>query len=271
MKLLNIMSATLLVAAHGMVIAASAPDNPASATATARQAPRVGLGLGLAVSSKFYAGQDRRIIPVPLISYQGERFFWRGIGGGMHLIARDGFSVDATLSARLGAIKAKDFGSYELVQRGIDRALLEDRDHGADLGLAATWSGDIGTLEVGIKADVTGASKGFEGSAKYGYPIQAGRTRITPNIGVSVMSKKLANYYFGTLDAEVARGVVDYKPGSATVPTIGVDVMHPLAGQWMVMGGLAYRFLPTKLTDSPLIEKDTNGSTSLFLAVSRGF
>lgn len=267
MKFLNILSAAMLVAAHGMVFAG--PGSPSSATA--RQAPRLGLGLGVVMSSKIYAGEERRVMPVPSIAYQGERFFWRGIGGGMHLIARDGFSVDATLSARLGGIKAKDFGSYELAQRGIDRALLEDRDHGVDLGTAATWSGASGRLEVGVKADVSGASEGFEASVKYGYPMQSGATRITPNVGVAFMSNKLANYYFGTLDAEVARGVVNYKPGSATVPTVGVDVMHPLAGKWMMMGGLAYRFLPAKLTASPLIEQDTNGSTSLFFAVSRGF
>jgi outer membrane protein len=269
MKLFNIISATALIAIHGTVLAAPAPESPPADAQ--RRAPRLSLGLGVAIASPLYAGEDRDIRGLPMIAYNGERFFWRGIGGGMHLINRDGFSVDATLSARPGAIKRKDFGVSELAERGIDRALLDNRDYGVDLGMGATWRSAMGELEVGVKADVSGASEGFEGSVKYGYPMRLGGTRITPNAGVSFMSKKLANYYFGTLDAEVARGVVNYKPGSATVPVIGIDAMHPLAGNWLVVGGLAYRFLPAKLTDSPLVERDTNGRTSLYVGVSRGF
>jgi outer membrane protein len=267
MKLLNIISATALVAATSTAAAASAPD--ASPSARDGQPPRLSVGLGVAMSSRVYAGEDRKIMPVPMIAYRGERFFWRGIGGGVHLIDSDGFSMDATLSARLGGIKRKDFGASELAQRGIDRQLLDDRDIGVDVGLATTWTGNMGELELAIKADASGASKGVEGSVKYGYPIRSGATRFTPNVGVSFMSKKLANYYFGTLDSEVARGVVNYKPGSATVPTIGVDVMHPFARNWLMFGGLTYRFLPTRLTDSPLVEKDTNGRASLVLGVAR--
>jgi outer membrane protein len=265
MKLLNTLSATLL-ATHGLVaFAASGPDHDGGPP------PTLGLGLGAVVSSTVYAGEDRRIRPVPFVSYESERFFWRGIGGGVHLVDRDGFSLDATLSARLGGIKRKDFGAGELARRGVNRDLLDDRDDGLDLGIAATWGGDLGELEAGLKADATGASKGYEASLKYGYPMQLGGTRITPHAGVSLMSKKLSNYYFGTHDAEVARGVVNYKPGSAAVPSIGVDVVHPLSGKWIILGGLSYKILPTKITDSPLLKKDTNGSVSLVLGVSRGF
>jgi outer membrane protein len=85
------------------------------------------------------------------------------------------------------------------------------------------------------------------------------------------MSKKMADYYYGTLASEVARGVVDYKPGRATIPVIGIDVMHPLNKEWTLMGALSYRALPGKLKDSPLVDKDTKGSASLMVAVSRGF
>lgn len=260
MKLTHILPLTLL-ATHGALCAAPEEGGP----------PTLSLGLGVVASSSVYAGEDTRIMPVPLVSYESKRLFWRGIAGGVHLLDYDGFSVDATLSARFSGIKRKDFGTQELAARGIDRALLDNRKDGLDLGIAATWGGDFGELEAGVKMDATGASKGYEASLKYGYPLQLGRTRITPHAGVSLMSKKLSNYYFGTLAPEVARGVVDYKPGSAAVPTIGIEVVHPLSGRWMVLGGVSYKVLPTKITDSPLVKKDTNGSASLFLGVSKGF
>ena len=85
----------------------------------------------------------------------------------------------------------------------------------------------MGQLELEVKGDISGASKGYEAGLKYAYPYQVGRTRISPHVGVAYLSNKLANYYYGTLPLEVAHGVVDYKPGSATVPRIGVDVMRP--------------------------------------------
>lgn len=268
MKILTIV-AVILLASHGAAVFAA--DDKAPTAGPQGPRPGWGLGLGVVVSSGEYAGEDRRIIPVPLVSYESDRLFWRGISGGVHLYRQQGFSLDATLSARFSGIEKKDFGVRELAQRGINRDLLEDRDDSVDIGLAAGWNGDLGKLEVGIKGDAGGASKGYEATLKYGYPIKVGGTRITPHAGVSYMSKKMANYYYGTLASEVARGVVDYKPGSVAIPVIGIDVMHPLNKQWMLMGGLSYRALPSKVKDSPLVDKDTNGSASLMFAVSRSF
>lgn len=243
-------------------VATPSPDAPPS---------RWGLGLGAAVSNGVYAGEGTRVAPFPLVTYQGERFFWRGISGGAHLLKRGPFTLDATLSARMDGIERADFGQLELAERGIDRALLEDRDNGLDLGMAATWRGALGQLEFDVKGDVTGTSKGYEAGVKYSYPYQWGRTRISPHVGVAHLSKKLANYYYGTLPEEAARGVVNYQPGSATIPRIGVDVVRPFAGRWAFIGNVSYKKLPGKISDSPLVEKDTDGTVSAFIGVSRGF
>lgn len=271
MKLSNF-SFFILIAASGCAAAQQAGGTPGS-TGTARQTPGAGwaLGLGAAVSSGIYAGEGTRVTPFPLVSYQGERFFWRGIGGGAHLLKRDGLSIDATLSARMDGIERDDFGMAELAERGIERALLADRDNGLDLGLATRWRGAMGLLELELKGDVSGASKGAEAGLKYAYPMQWGGARVSPHIGVSHYSKKLANYYYGTLAEEIARGVADYTPGGATVPRIGVDLVRPFAQRWVLIGNVSYKKLPRKLSDSPLLDKDTDGAVSAFFGVSRGF
>ncbi|WP_411880893.1 MipA/OmpV family protein [Polaromonas sp. YR568] len=230
-----------------------------------------GLGLGVAARTDIYAGESAKLRAVPLVSYQGEKFFWRGISGGYHLLDRDGFTLDATLGVRFGGIKKEDYGTAELAARGINRNLLEDRDRGLDLGISGAFKGTMGVVELALKADVSGASKGYEASARYGYPMQWGTAMVTPHVAVSHYSSKLANYYYGTLDAEVARGVVNYKPGSAVIPRIGVDLMQPFAGKWMLTGGLSYSALPGKIRNSPLVDKDAKGVTSVFVGVSRKF
>ncbi|WP_341521905.1 MipA/OmpV family protein [Pseudomonas sp. G.S.17] len=270
MKHSLILSLTLCVASS----AVSAQTSITEATPVfSEQAPRArwGLGLGAALSSGVYAGQDAQLTPFPLISYEGERFFWRGIAGGVHLFKRDGFALDATLSARMDGIDRSDFGRRELAERGIDRSLLEDRDDGVDLGLAGRWSGAFGELELDVKGDISSASDGYEAGLTYGYPIQWGQNSLTPHIGVAHLSKKLANYYYGMLPGETARGVVDYRPGSATVQRVGLDYVRPFAERWAFIANVSYEHLPGKITDSPLVDKDTDGSMSAFFGISRGF
>lgn len=255
----------------GMLLASTVMSAFAQQNAGHGGPPPWGLGLGVVSKSSVYAGEDSTAKVVPLINYESDTFFFRGIGGGYHLLDRDGFKLDATLGFRLNGIKKEDFGSAQLATRGINRNLLEDRDNGLDLGIAASFSGRMGEVELAMKTDVSGASKGFETSAKYGYPMQFGSTSITPNVSISHYSKKLANYYYGTLDSEVARGVVNYKPGSTVIPSIGVELMRPFGENWMLMGNLSYSALPSRITDSPLLDKDTSGVTSVFVGISRGF
>lgn len=242
-----------------------------ASTCAAAQAPTWGLGIGAAVSDSVYAGEGTRVTPFPLVSYEGERFYWRGIGGGVHLLKGDALALDATLSARVDGIDRDDFGVAELRERGVERSLLADRDDALDLGLGASWRGAFGRLELGVRGDVTSTSKGFEANLVYAYPIEWGATRISPHVGVSHLSKKLANYYYGTLDEEVARGVVSYRPGSVNVARVGVDVVRPFAGRWVFIGNVSYRKLPDRLADSPLVEKDRDGAVSGFIGFSRGF
>lgn len=269
---LAILPLTILLLASAAAVAQTT-DAVANVAAPLAQAPaaRWGLGIGAALSDSEYAGEGTRVTPFPLVSYEGPRFYWRGIKGGAHLLQRGGWSLDATLSARVDGVDRDDLGVRELAERGVERALLEDRDHGLDLGLAAGWRGAAGQLDLDIKGDITGTSKGVEATLRYGYPLQWGRTTVTPHASVSHLSSKLANYYYGTLAAEVASGVIDYRPGSASVARVGIDVVHPFAGRWAFIGSLSYKRLPGKLADSPLVDKDADGATSAFIGFSRGF
>ncbi|CAD0336984.1 MipA/OmpV family protein [Xanthomonas hortorum] len=251
---------------------AAAQTTPQADPSLAEQSPyRWGLGLGAIASDSPFAGEGTRINPVPLILFEGERVFLRGITGGYHIIKGETFSLDAIAALRMDGVAADDLGSEELARNGIDRALLEDRDDSLDLGLVGTWEGAAGEFEFTAKADVTGTSEGYELTARYGYPITAGRGRLTPSVSISHLSKDMANYYYGTLDEEVARGVVDYKPDSATVPTVGVTYVRPIGKRWQFMTRLQYSVLPSKLSDSPLLEPDTDGVGTVLIGFSRGF
>ncbi|RXR08266.1 MipA/OmpV family protein [Pseudoxanthomonas composti] len=243
--------------------------------AIAQQAPRSqgqwSIGAAAALIDSPYAGEGTRVRPFPLVSYEGERFFLRGISGGMHLYRNEGFRLDALLSARLYGFDIDDLGRRELAANGLDADLLSDRDDGIDAGFRAVYGATWGSLTLDALHDISDTHRGYELALDYRYTWLLDRTALTVNAGNSWMSANLSDYYFGTLDEEVARGVTAYRPGSVRIPRVGLTVMHPLGAKWQLMASAEYQFLPNDLQDSPLLEADRNGMGRLVLGLSRSF
>ena len=229
------------------------------------------IGLGVAARAPIYAGESSRILPFPLIGYEGERLYFQGGSIGYRVVNGDSFKLKAHISASTNGINADKFGRKELAQRGINRNLLEDRDFGADAGMTASFQTDVGIFEADVRADITNTSDGYQASLDYSVPFPVGNAIIMPGVGVTAYSSKLANYYYGTLPDEVKRGVVNYKPGSATVPHASVTAIVPFASKWTFISGVTVEFLPNEITDSPLVDKDTDVVPTLFLGISRSF
>jgi MipA family protein len=233
--------------------------------------PRWGLGVGAIAADSPYAGEGMRVHPIPLISYQGEKFFFRGITAGWQFIGGDAFELAAIAKLRLDGFDIDDLSRQKLAANGLDYRRLSDRDDSADAGVTAKWSGKAGELEIELLADVTDTSGGQEFSIQYGYPLHWGQTIVTPTVGATWLSEDMANYYYGTLPDEVARGVVDYKPDAVTIPHVGLNVMRFLGNNWSMIAFLRYSVLPDELKDSPLLEPDSDGTASILIGVQRGF
>jgi MipA family protein len=243
------------------------------ATAPALQAQethRWSVGGGAAVVDSPFAGEDTRVIPYPLVTYEGERFFFRGIGVGARLFSTSSFRVDGLLQARLQGWDADDLGLEALAVNGVDRTLLEDRDHSADAGLQFTSRGSYGDVQLQLLADVTDASRGYEARLDYTYGIEISpRFQLRPGASVSWLSDDMANYYFGLLDEEVERGLSAYRPDAVVIPSLSVGAVYTLTKSWTLTGAVSYSLLPDEIEDSPLI--DSSQVTTFRLGLLRTF
>jgi len=233
--------------------------------------PRWGVGLAAILNDSPYLGEGTRVLPIPLITYQGENFYFRGITAGWTFTRSESFELSAITKFRFDGFSVDDLGRKELADNGIDYRLLEDRDIALDAGLAMKWSGSAGEIEIELLADVTDTSGGQEVAIQYGYPMQFAGGRLTPGVGVTWLSEDNANYYYGTLDDEVARGLINYKPGAVTIPHVGASYFRPLGENWSLLAAVKYSMLPDEIQDSPFIEPDTNGTASVLIGISRGF
>ncbi len=238
--------------------------------ASADEPSQWGLGAAGAFSLSPYAGKGERVTPIPLVTYESDRLFFFGITGGVHLVDEGSLKLDAIVQGRLDGIDADDFGLNELARNGIDRSLLSDRKDGIDAGLAAKFNARFGEVSLSLLTDITGASKGTEVTLGYGYPFALSNNFVlTPSLGASWQSSKMANYYYGILDEEAARGLTEYKPGASLSPKIGLSIDYGFAERWNLLARLSYVRFSSDVSDSPLLDSDH--SMSAILAIRRSF
>ncbi|MGO3127704.1 MAG: MipA/OmpV family protein [Luteimonas sp.] len=228
------------------------------------------VGVAASVKDSPYAGEGMRVQPFPLVTYEGERVYWRGVTFGVHLVEAGGFTLDAVVSGRFDGFDRGDLGRLELERNGVDIDRLADRDDGADAGLAARWRLGDGEFRLSAVADITGTSEGYELSADYGHRFRIGKTMVIPGIGVQWLSDDLANYYYGVQPGETF-AATPYQPDAALVPRVSVAFARPLVGKWRLQGLLQYQYLPDELADSPLLERNSGGVGHLVLGVVRSF
>ncbi|WP_175574330.1 MipA/OmpV family protein [Teredinibacter haidensis] len=233
--------------------------------------PRLSVGIAAILSDSPYAGEGARVIPIPLITYQGENFYFRGVTAGWNVVRNESFELSAITKFRFDGFSVNDLGREELASNGIDYRLLEDRDLALDAGVGMKWKGEAGEIELELLADVTDTSGGQEASVQYGYPVRLGNGMMTLNLGATWISEDNANYYYGTLDEEVARGVINYRPDAATIAHVGFSYFRPLGNKWSLMALVKYSMLPDEISNSPFIEPDTDSTVSALIGISRGF
>ena len=243
------------------------------APADADQLTPRGVSLGVAViwSEGRLVGENTRTFVVPTIGYEGERVFFRGINGGVHLFKRNGFEVDAIVVARLDGWDADDLDADALAAVGVDRALLRDRDTGVDAGLGMSLLTKVGKFSLEGKGDVSNASGGHEIAFDYRASFPLARGILSPRVGVSYWSADLAEYYYGTLPQEEVLGVPRYRPGSTVIPSVGVGYLRPLSRGWLLVTGVEVRWLGSDIVDSPLVDDDSGRVPSVFVGISRAF
>ncbi|MFC3654075.1 MipA/OmpV family protein [Dyella humi] len=254
-----------------MMVSASAlaQSTPSSEDQGEEHTPPLRVGLGIVASDQGYAGQSTQITPFPLIDYEGHRFFVRGATGGAHLVKFDGVVIDAIVTAGFTSINERDFSRTDLARRGVNRDDLQDRKHSIDAGVAATWKSVAGQVRVVAKSDISGSSEGQEYSVEYGYPFHFAGFKITPSVGATFLSRKVADYYYGIHPQEVLRGVPAYEPGGSLISEVSVGLTRPIGEKWALMMSATYTSLPDKISHSPLVDS-SHGST-VMIGFTRAF
>jgi len=171
------------------------------------------------------------------------------------------------------------FGFFNQGYDASDSALLRglrDRDSSFNLGLKFTTRTPIGSFVLEGGYDVSGKHDGFESSLMYTNRIPIGlssRLRVYPEIGLYYWSKNVSDYYFGVNqdeeDSSLNRSAYDLD--STTSYFLGYRAEYPLTGKWGLTHSLRSTWYDSDITDSPIVEDDSDSDLKMTFGLSYDF
>ena len=216
-------------------------------------------GFGVGINQEIYRGYKRRVIPLPLLGYRGEKLSVYGPFVSYELAQANDVSLSAKLAPR--------FAGYD--DGDSDVFVGMKRKSSLDAGLGLQYKIDNWTLDTEALTDVLGNSNGQELNLKFSYGLRFGPLQVSPEVGVSYSSSKLVNYYYGVRETEVTAERPAYRADAAVNYHTGIALSTPVLFGGMTRLGVQYHWYDNSIANSPLTDRDSG--VSAFLAWSKFF
>ena len=239
----------------GLTLALIADSAIAQTTASdSSNATPWSLGMSVASSPSPYRHYDRNIWPIPVVGYEGQSFYFRGLSAGYYLLhdQSDTLTVDVELASNY--YRPSDSSDPRM-------KLLSNRKLSIMGGFSYQHHADWGVLSAHVATDVSGNSEGQYAEASYGYPIKSGKLTVTPSVGGRWSSDKFDNYYYGVSQREADRsGLAAYRAGSSVTPFLNIGAGYALTPSWNVFAQMRYTRLDDAIKNSPMVDKSATTS-----------
>ncbi|HAO0314655.1 TPA: MipA/OmpV family protein [Escherichia coli] len=214
------------------------------------------LGAGVGVNQHPWRGYGADTRLIPAVSYDGDTFWFRGLGGGVYLW--DDASDTLSIAAWWAPVYFKPGDSDNRRLR-----LLDERKSTMMAGVTWSHHTPLGFLRTSIAGDALGNSHGGVWDVAWLYRYVKGGLTLTPGVGMVWNSRKQNDYYYGVSRHESLRsGLPRYEPGSSVTPYLEMSVNYRFEGGWGVYGSARYRHLSDEETGSPMVDKKWDGILS---------
>jgi outer membrane protein len=214
------------------------------------------VGAGVGVLETPYKDYDRKVVPVPVITYEGDDFWFRGLGGGYYLWNDESDKLSVTAYYSPFEFKPKDSDNWQLRQ-------LDKRKATLMAGLSYVHNTQYGFLRTSLAGDTLDNSNGISWDLAWLYRYTNGGLTLTPGIGVEWSSENMNEYYYGVSGKESRRsGLERYDPDSDWSPYLELSASYKLSDDWSVYGVGRYTHLSSEVKDSPMVDKSWAGALS---------
>jgi len=237
--------------------------SPALVSAVAAHADPLSLGASVIYAQSPYRGGQDRYLPVPVINYEGENFWFRSLQGGYYLWKDPQNQLSLTL---LGSPQQYDPDDNDLG----DMKSLDKRRMTLMAGGTYRHVAQWGILRTALLGDVLNNSNGIIWDLTYLYRFEFGAFSLTPGIGALWNSANQNRYYYGVSSHESARsGIAQYRPDDSWSPYVELNASYQLSQNWNASFSGRYTRFDDEIKDSPMVDK--NGQVTLWTGLSYSF
>lgn len=209
-----------------------------------------GIGLGLGVKRKPYAGVDTDTSVLPLLRYENEyiRFFGTTLDAKLGRYAGFSFTARAKVDLLGSAYEASDSPAL---------AGMAEREGSVWLGGTAAWkSGDFTVSAEGL-ADASSNSKGRQVKLTVEHDFRFGRVQLTPRAAVSAYDGKYVDYYYGVRSTEATAARPAYAGRKVAHTELGLQAMYGITPSHTLILDVSSEFLGSATKDSPIVDRST--------------
>lgn len=143
------------------------------------------------------------------------------------------------------------------------------RRHTIDLGISSIVKvHDSGKLSIQLFKELTDKHRGTQIDLAYSRFFMNDAVPFSFSIGSRWYSGGLSRYDYGVYDNEAIAGRAAYNPGAALVPYVGISSFYKFSDSLNLFGSISSQFLPSKLTDSPIISGSHKTTAAIGLSYS---
>ena len=214
-------------------------------------------GLGLAINQEIYKGYNYRIIPLPILGFRGDDF--RVIGP---FVSYDIFQISAIEITLQAAPRFQGFdNSDSYIFENMD-----ERKFSMDAGVGLSYEKNDWKVGVTTMFDVLNRSNGYEAKVNVSRVFRQGPLFFEPSLSASYLDSNHVNYYYGVNINETNPSTFQYQGQSALNTTLGFSIATPIFLGGFTRFAVDYTWYDNAITDSPLVEGNTNMSARLLFS-----
>ena len=196
-----------------------------------------------------YKGYDNDVMMLPLVSYEDNQLFWRGLGGGYYLLKDETHQLSLNVYYLGLAFDPNDSDDQAI-------KYLDKRRSTLMAGIGYSYNDSWGTIRSEVSADTLGNSDGLLAELAYLYHFQQGKTSITPELGALWSNSSHNNYYYGISDREANHsGLAHYRADDTLSPFFELTLTHQFNKNWRAFFNGRVTYLGSEIKDSPMVDQ----------------
>lgn len=223
----------------------------AESVATARAKHPISVGLAVIWRDQPYKdfSDNDKFRPVPLVIWEGDKFFFRANRFGYKLIDSGPWEISPIIEFQGEGYDSDNSDVFDG---------MNDRDPWIGAGAQVIWQPNKFGLQLRGTGDIADNSNGGRILGEGFYKTREGSWFFGGSAGVEYVSEGFNDYYFGVDSSEAIPGVrPGYSPDDGTDFYVKASVIYQRpSSKWMYIGFADYTFFDDDVDDSPITEDD---------------